>query len=105
MTAVIIETSMSLDGYITGHNDSDVNPLGDGGPRPHNWMFADSGHVPGEGLTGVDKRILDELRTDSWSHDFGAAAIRHHPWLEWFSSFRRHSGAPERVGLGSRKLV
>ena len=33
MSGVFIEMSMSLDGYVAGPNDSDVNPPGDGGVR------------------------------------------------------------------------
>lgn len=60
MTDVIIQMSMSLDGYIAGPNDSDTNGLGDGGERLHEWLFAGGG--PGEGLTGADQEIFDDLR-------------------------------------------
>jgi len=33
MSNVIVQMSMSLDGYIAGPNDSDANGLGDGGDR------------------------------------------------------------------------
>jgi dihydrofolate reductase len=65
MSDVIIEMSMSLDGYISGPNDSDVNPIGDGGERLHTWMFGGDGDGPGEGLTGADKEIMDELRSET----------------------------------------
>lgn len=60
MTDVIIQMSMSLDGYIAGPNDSDTNGLGDGGERLHEWLFACG--APGEGLTGADQEIFDDLR-------------------------------------------
>ena len=62
MTDVIIQMSMSLDGYIAGPNDSDANGLGDGGERLHEWMFAGGG-APGEGLEGADQEIFDDLRS------------------------------------------
>jgi dihydrofolate reductase len=31
--------SMSLDGYVTGPNDSRENPFGDGAEMLHDWMF------------------------------------------------------------------
>jgi dihydrofolate reductase len=85
MSEVIIEMSMSLDGYISGPNDSDVDLL-------HTWMRGRSGDGPGEGLTGAGKEILDELRgetgamisgrrlydiTHGWngSHPFGGIPI------------------------------
>ena len=62
MTDVIIQMSLSLDGYIAGPNDSDTNGLGDRGERLHNWMFAGGG-APGEGLTGADQEVFDDLRS------------------------------------------
>ena len=63
MTDVIIQMSMSLDGYIAGPNDSDANGLGDGGERLHGWMFAGGG--PGEGLSGPDRAVFDLLRGET----------------------------------------
>ena len=60
MGSVIVEMSMSLDGYIAGPNDTDANPLGDGGQRLHQWMFA--GGEPGAGLAGAGREVFDELR-------------------------------------------
>jgi dihydrofolate reductase len=36
---VICDMSMSLDGYVTGPNDSRRNPFGDGAGMLHDWMF------------------------------------------------------------------
>lgn len=55
LSEVLIQMSMSLDGFIAGPHDSDVDRL-------HEWMFGATGGVPGEGLTGVDKEIFDDLR-------------------------------------------
>ena len=41
MGAVVIDKSMSLDGYIAAPNDTPENGLGDDGMRLHNWMFDD----------------------------------------------------------------
>jgi dihydrofolate reductase len=85
---VIIQMSMSLDGYIAGPNDSDVNGLGDGGEGLHDWLFAGGG-TAGEGLSGADQDVIEDLRnrtgamitgrrlydiTHGWqgTHDFGA---------------------------------
>jgi dihydrofolate reductase len=64
MSEVVIQMSMSLDGYVAGPNDGDMKGLGDGGERLHQWMFGGSGGGPGEGITGVDKEVLDELRSE-----------------------------------------
>ena len=36
---VILEISMSLDGFVAGANVSIDNPMGDGGERIHDWLF------------------------------------------------------------------
>jgi len=64
MTDVIIQMSMSLDGYVAGPNDSDANGLGDGGERLHEWMFAGAAG-PGEGLSGPDREVFDVLRRET----------------------------------------
>jgi dihydrofolate reductase len=57
MSAVVIAMSMSLDGYAA-HPDDNPGIL-------HEWMFGDSAGDPGEGLSGPDKSLLDELRNTS----------------------------------------
>lgn len=55
MGDLIVQMSMSLDGYVAGPGD-DVQCL-------HQWMFAGGG--PGTGLTGADQEIFDELRGET----------------------------------------
>lgn len=40
MGRVILDLSMSLDGFVAGANISADNGLGDGGDRLHEWMFS-----------------------------------------------------------------
>jgi dihydrofolate reductase len=42
MGKVIVDLSMSLDGYIAGPNDSPGNPLGDGGEALFEWMHTNT---------------------------------------------------------------
>ena len=39
MGRVVLDVSMSLDGYTTGPNVREAEPMGDGGERLHAWMF------------------------------------------------------------------
>lgn len=39
MSRVVLDVSMSLDGFIAGPNVRDAEPMGDGGERLHEWMF------------------------------------------------------------------
>ena len=40
MGIVYLDLSLSLDGFVAGDNVGVDNPLGDGGDRLHEWMFA-----------------------------------------------------------------
>jgi dihydrofolate reductase len=50
MSHVICDMSMSLDGYVTGPNDSRENPFGDGARALHAWL--------GEAATDADRAVL-----------------------------------------------
>jgi dihydrofolate reductase len=50
MGKVIINITMSLDGFVTGPNDGPGNGLGDGGRILHEWVF--------EGRTEADNQLL-----------------------------------------------
>jgi dihydrofolate reductase len=52
MAHVICDMSMSLDGYVTGPNDSRENPFGDGAGMLHDWIF--------DGATDADLALLQE---------------------------------------------
>jgi hypothetical protein len=46
MTKVMVELSMSLDGYVTGPDVSPEEPMGRGGEALHDWM------VKGQAMLG-----------------------------------------------------
>jgi len=51
MAHVVSDMSISLDGYVTGPNDSRENPFGDGAGTLHNWFL--------ENPTDADLAFLD----------------------------------------------
>jgi dihydrofolate reductase len=53
MALVICDMSISLDGYVTGPNDSRQNPLGDGGGVLHDWIW--------DAATDEDRAMLQEM--------------------------------------------
>jgi dihydrofolate reductase len=53
MTRVICDMSMSLDGYVTGPNDSRENPFGEGAEMLHDWIF--------DAATDEDRAILQDM--------------------------------------------
>jgi dihydrofolate reductase len=53
MALVICDMSMSLDGYVTGPDDSRQNPFGDGAAVLHDWLR--------DAATDEDRAILQEM--------------------------------------------
>jgi dihydrofolate reductase len=53
MGLVICDMSVSLDGYVTGPNDSRTNPFGDGAGMLHDWLAT--------AATDQDRAILQEM--------------------------------------------
>jgi dihydrofolate reductase len=53
MAHVICDMSISLDGYVTGPNDSRENPFGDGAETMHDWIFG--------AATDEDRALLQEM--------------------------------------------
>jgi dihydrofolate reductase len=64
MGKVILEMSMSLDGFIAGPNDDVERPLGEGGEQLHDWIFdgktEQSGTSPRTSATGSNREVMDE---------------------------------------------
>ncbi|TDU87941.1 dihydrofolate reductase [Kribbella voronezhensis] len=56
MATVASAMSMSLDGFVTGPNDSRKNPLGEGGEVLHHWL--------GPTATPEDQAVLQEMVAD-----------------------------------------
>lgn len=53
MALVVADMSVSVDGYVTGPNDSRENPFGDGAGTLHDWF--------GDAATDEDKVILQQF--------------------------------------------
>lgn len=69
MGKVMMELSMSLDGFVAGPNDSPDNPLGDGGQRLFQWYYSGDTALP---LPSTDmvfqiSQASAELLQESWS--------------------------------------
>ena len=90
MSEVPFALSISLDGFVAGPNVRADNPMGDGGERLHDWMFA--GRNPAEsrafeeamfapaGAMVIGRRMAD-LGIGPWGEDpaFPHARVRRHP--------------------------
>lgn len=67
MTAVFVDLGMSLDGFIAGPNRSPQNPLGDGGPRIHQWMFDVETWRERQSLSGGQANPDDEVAQETFA--------------------------------------
>jgi dihydrofolate reductase len=67
MSKVRSDISISLDGYIAGPNQTQDNPLGEGGEGLHEWVIALTAWREAHGREGgeenVSTRILEEANT------------------------------------------
>jgi dihydrofolate reductase len=68
MGKVIVELSMSLDGFVAGPNDGPQNGLGDGGDRLFQWYYSGDTDFPLPGTDMVFKisRASAELLQQEW---------------------------------------
>ena len=69
MERVTCHQSISLDGYTAGPNQSLENPIGEGGFRVHEWMFATNTWRTAQGMSPVpetpDDPIVKELMANA----------------------------------------
>lgn len=56
MSKVVLDVSMSLDGFVAGSNVREAEPMGDGGERLHTWM---AGNGPDGDIDAGVKREVD----------------------------------------------
>ena len=86
MSKVTADISMSLDGFITGRNDSVELGLGEGGERLHQWVYDLASWRERHGLAGgktdTDAEILDEAFSNTGAILMGRRMFDHGegPW-------------------------
>ena len=65
MGIVRCQISISLDGFVAGPNQSEENPLGEGGERLHEWAFKTRAWRAPHGLEGgeedADSKVIEEV--------------------------------------------
>jgi dihydrofolate reductase len=57
---VFFDVGLSLDGYMAGANARPGNPLGDGGPAMHGWVFETASFRELFGIPGGDSNSADD---------------------------------------------
>ena len=84
MGKVLMEITMSLDGYIAGPEVSDEEPMGRGGERLHEWMFAGKSAADIEAFQtglfgGVGAVIMGRRMVDLGIGPWGEEPVYHAP--------------------------
>jgi len=68
VTRVRVQMSVSLDGFAAGPNQSEENPIGEGGMRLHEWAFALDAwrkeHGEGGGEVNASSEVAEEARAN-----------------------------------------
>ena len=61
MSKVRVHISTSLDGYVAGPNQSQENPLGEGGESLHDWLVATKSWREAQGMEGGEENVSDDV--------------------------------------------
>src|SRR5215218_11319730 len=65
MTKLILDLSISLDGFVAGRNQTLEQPLGEGGERLHEWVFALESWRKPHGLEGGERNVDGDVVQES----------------------------------------
>jgi len=75
MTSITCQISVSLDGFVAGPNQGPENPIGEGGMRLHQWLFATESwrkqHNRAGGERNADAEVIDEVVKDVGAYVMG----------------------------------
>jgi hypothetical protein len=104
MSKVILELSLLLDGFVAGPDVSPQRPLGRGGERLHEWMFAgrspaESRRLENEHFNGIGALILGRRMADVGIGPWGEEPTFHAP------RFRRHAPVGGDDRQAGRNLI
>ena len=64
MSKVTCQISISLDGFVAGPNQSLENPIGEGGLRLHEWVFATASWRKQQGMTGGERSLDSDVASE-----------------------------------------
>ena len=68
MTNVRVHISVSLDGYVAGPNQSQEEPLGEGGERLHDWLVALKAWRKAAGLDGGEESASSAVVEEAFAN-------------------------------------
>lgn len=75
MSKIFFDSGISLDGFLAGDNRGPHNPLGNDGPKIHNWMYRQKVFLSGLGQEGgedeIDNKLMEETFARTGSYIMG----------------------------------
>ncbi|MEA2387345.1 MAG: hypothetical protein QOG41_118 [Thermoleophilaceae bacterium] len=77
MARLILDISMSLDGYVAGPNQTLDDPLGEGGDQLHEWAFATKGFLEMHGMAGGEENRDSEIARETIARSGATVMGRH----------------------------
>ncbi len=94
MSRLRFQVSMSLDGFVAGPNQSEENPLGEGGMQLHEWIFGLAAWRKPQGLEGGEADASNTVVEESYEN-IGATVMGRNmfggrgpwgddPWEGWW---------------------
>ncbi len=95
MSKVRVHISVSADGYVAGPNQSEANPLGEGGESLHEWVFGLKAwrepHGKEGGEAGASNAVLEEATANVGAEIMGRGKFGggpgpwgDDPWRGWW---------------------
>jgi len=73
MTLLLLDITMSLDGFVAGRNRTLEQPLGEGGEQLHEWLFRLAGFRAQHGLAGGEENA--DSGAYAWQSGAGAVVM------------------------------
>jgi dihydrofolate reductase len=101
MSKVVLDVSMSLDGFIAGPNVREAEPMGDGGERLHEWMFRKGPDAEIEIDLGVRREFdatVGATVIGRRTFDLGVGPWGGTPWPRMPSFVVTHRPQPDLLG-------
>ena len=68
MSKVRVHISTSLDGYVAGPNQSQEEPLGEGGERLHDWLVALKAWREPQGMEGGEENVSTAVVAETFDN-------------------------------------
>src|SRR3954468_16261011 len=117
MSKLRVHISTSLDGYVAGPNQSEENPLGEGGEQLHDWVVELKAWREPHGREGGEEnastQVVEEARADVGAEIMGRGMFGppgggpwgDDPWAGWGGERVRPSGRRPGGGRSVGGLV